>query len=273
MENFKNWLEMSSLRDLLKNVPQSQQWHPEGSVFAHTQLVRRALSTAVDMFEKIRENELFSELPPVYNEDRRLLKIIAWLHDVGKSSSTGYKYPDGSVEPLSNFYGKIAKELMSPEFGGGKWTAHGHEEPENYEPQIKKLRTWQNILEKLSPEDKEIVKFVIERHMDFSEKGLSKYIKQGIGIDGKFLPDRKIKIWIVFKLMDLMGRGEGLDMQSGREFLNILIKVAEEKKRKNLRIKPIEPDTPEEFANYLLAKGVKPDMVQAAVRGKFAGRM
>ncbi|MCK9458368.1 MAG: hypothetical protein M0R80_01845 [Proteobacteria bacterium] len=268
---FKNWLEMSSLRDILKNVPQSAQWHPEGSVFLHTRLVRKALPVAVKMFEKARGEEAFSNLPSVSDGDIMLLRILAWLHDVGKASTAGYKYPDNTIKPLSDFPGHTVKQMMSPDFGPGKWTAHAHEDPEHYEPQIKKLgNKWQSILDNLSPEDKEIVWFVVPKHMEFSEKGLSRHIKASIGIDGKFAPDRKIKIWIVFKLMDLMGRGSGLDIESGKSFLEILMNVAEEKMRKSLRTKPVEPNTPEEFAKYLLAKGVKPDVVQAAVRGKFA---
>lgn len=270
---FKKWLEMSSLRDILKNVPQSAIWHSEGDVFTHTRLVRKTLPVAIKMFEKARSEETFSNLSSVSSEDIMLLKIIAWLHDIGKRSVSGYKYPDKTIEPLSNFPGYTAKQLMSPEFGPGKWTAHGHEGPEHYEPQIKKLGPkWQSILDNLSPEDKEIVWFVVPKHMEFTEKGLSRHIKQTIDIDGKFIPDRKIKIWIVFKLMDLMGRGSGMDVASGEEFLNVLIKVAEEKKRKNLR-KKVEPDNPEDFAKYLQAKGLSPEAIQTAVQGKFLGRI
>jgi hypothetical protein len=127
-------------------------------------------------------------------------------------------------------------------------------------------------LDNLSPEDKEIVWFVVPKHMDFSEKGVSRHIKQAIDIDGKFNSDRKIKLWIVFKLMDLMGRGSGLDVASGEAFLNALIKVAEDKKRKNLR-KKVEPDNPEEFAKYLQAKGLPPEVIQTAMKGKFLGRI
>ena len=270
---FRRFIEMSSLRDLLKDIPQSARWHGEGSVLKHTLLVRKALPIAVDMFEKARQEEAFSNLPPIGNGDIMLLRIIAFLHDVGKSNPkiTAYKYPDSTIKPLSDFPGYTAKQMMSPDFGPGKWTAHAHEDPENYEPQIKKLGSkWQSILDNLSTEDKEIVWFVVPKHMEFNEKGLSRHIKASIGVDGKFAPDRKIKIWIVFKLMDLMGRGSGLDIESGKSFLEILMNVAEEKRRKNLRTKPVEPNTPEEFAKYLLAKGVKPDVVQAAVRGKFA---
>src|SRR4051812_27148942 len=70
---------MSSLRDRLRGVPQDARYHPEGDVWTHTRLVRRALAEAVEM----------SPMPGEFSaRERNLLRLAAWCHDLGKASAT-----------------------------------------------------------------------------------------------------------------------------------------------------------------------------------------
>ena len=123
--NFKQWLEMSSLRDILKDVPQSPKHHPEGTVWAHVRLVRQALPIAEALFEEERRKGLpFSDYGPLTGHERKLLRVAAWLHDVGKVAATAWTHPDDSKTPWQDL-GNLPDD-------GGKWQSLRHEEPEYY---------------------------------------------------------------------------------------------------------------------------------------------
>ena len=269
---FKVWLEMSSLKDLLKGVPQSAKWHPEGAVWNHVRLVRQALPAAVSMFEKVRADKTspFCRFTPVSKQDEDILRLSAWLHDIGKGSATAYTNPDKSRTPLSDFEGFGVEDLMSPDFGQGKWQSIGHETPRHYEPMMGKLGgPWQAMLAKLSPEDKDCLFFVIQKHMDLdSRTGIHKTLRnQMIGGDGKFLNDRKFKLWIIFKLMDVMGRGEGLDRAEGEAAIQMMIASCETKKAVPQPQKA--PQTPQEMQKMLQAKGLPPEQIRQIIAKKF----
>jgi hypothetical protein len=259
---FKQWLEMSSLRDTLKQVPQNPNWHSEGDVYAHTRLVRQALPTAVQMFEKVRSdtNSPFAQLTPVDAADTKILQIAAWLHDLGKASATTYNTPDKTQTPLAAFQGHSVSQLLDPNFqqGKGKWQSIGHEDPQHYIPVLQQLgRPWQNMIEKLSPQDKDCLFFVVDKHMDLQSSMRSALRKQMIQ-NGKFLPDRKNKLWIVFKLMDVMGRGNGTDIASGEEALQKILDAA----KVNNPTPRARPQTAEELRQSLVQKGLSPETIQ-----------
>ena len=59
----------------LENTPQNPQWHGEGDVLRHTQMVCRALES-LDAYQKADE------------ETKTILFLAAALHDLGKITST-----------------------------------------------------------------------------------------------------------------------------------------------------------------------------------------
>ena len=272
---FKDWMEMSSLRDLLKNVPQNPKWHPEGSCWNHVRMVRQALPVAVAMFEKVRADRgsAFSSFTPISKQDEDILRLSAWMHDIGKASATAFTNPDRSRTPLSDFEGFDVKDLMAPDFGDGKWQSIGHERPNHYEPMLGRLGgPWQQMLQKLKPEDKEVLWFIVQKHMDLDAHGIHRSLRnQMIGSDGKFLPDRKFKLWIVFKLMDVMGRGAGLDRAEGDNALKNILAAAEEKRASQTPPKA-SPQTPQDMEKMLRAKGLGADQIRDIIAKKFGGR-
>lgn len=66
---------ISEFADQMKCTPQSDRWHKEGDVLAHTEMV-------VDALYSLPE---FSELP---DDHKIILSCAAWLHDIGKIKQT-----------------------------------------------------------------------------------------------------------------------------------------------------------------------------------------
>ena len=256
--NFKNWLEMSSLRNLLKDVPQGAIFHPEGPVFKHSRMVRQSLNSAIKIFE---QEPLFVDLLPVSNEDRNILRVAAWLHDAGKSSATTWKSPFGEVLPW--------KDVKHPE--GGKWSSVGHEEPEHYEPVLKQLgEPWQGMNHRASAEDRDLVMFLIQKHMGYVGDSASRWFLRMIMDDhGNIRSDRKVKLLIIFKMMDLIGR-DTVMLQDAYAFLDVIKKAVihnraywdkEEEKR--------SPISKKDFIRKLEDKGLSNAQIRVAVKGKF----
>ena len=254
---FKNWLEMSSLRDLLKDVPQGK-FHPEGPVFKHVRLVRRALDPAIKIFS---QEPIFKIYPPVSEADRKVLRLGAWLHDIGKASATTWKSDFGEVLPW--------KDVQHPETG--RWTSVGHEDPEYYEPMLKSLGTpWQKMHQGASEEDRDLVKALIEKHMGYVGDSFSRGFFHTVMDDyGRIRGDRKSKLLIIFKMMDILGR-EGV---SGNEISGFIDGIRKESaRRRAFADKEAEkrlPITPEDFIKKLREKGLSATQINNAVKGKF----
>lgn len=85
--NRSGWIDLYPELAALKDVPQDPEWHPEGDVWVHTQLV-------CDAAARIAIREELSE------QDRTVLMLSALCHDLGKATTT--------------------------EFIDGRWRAHGH---------------------------------------------------------------------------------------------------------------------------------------------------
>ncbi len=90
---------MSTLRDNLKGVPQDEEFHPEGDVWTHTRAVRRSLDEAMRM-----TNVMLTE------EQRNLLRVAAWLHDVGKAHAT--RMIDGRCRSPGHERGRHVKTML-----------------------------------------------------------------------------------------------------------------------------------------------------------------
>ena len=263
--DFKIWLEMSSLRDILKDVPQSQKWHSEGSVWKHVLMVRKALPVAERLFEEERNRpgSPFNTFSSLTEEDREMLRAAVWMHDIGKADKTVYKLPSGEEIPWQS----------GPQPEGSKLTSVGHEDAEAYEPLMKKLGpAWQNMHQKASDENKQLLSYLIQNHMHFNrqEGVLARVLARDmIRNDGKFDPQRKHKLLIVFKVMDILGRG-GASEKDGQELITDLVKLADKRaeywKQEEEKRAPISV---EDFINKLKAKGLPLSQIKTAVRGKF----
>jgi CRISPR/Cas system-associated endonuclease Cas3-HD len=189
--NFKNWLiNESSLRDLLGPVPQNPIHHKEGNVFAHTRMVRKSLDLAKFLLEKESNRFPFINIDFYLNEkEEKMLKISAWLHDIGKASSTTINGKHWSLG------------------GSGKIQSDGHDKAEHYLPSIKKIPMAKKILDSLEKEELEDVYFCIDNHMSlhngiFSKKVMSKILEK----NANYKKDRRVKLLLYLIVMDWCGR-------------------------------------------------------------------
>lgn len=280
--SFKSWME-SSLRDIIKPVPQSPKHHAEGDVFTHTIMVRQQLTDAIAHFQQVTadKDSVFGNLDPnLSKSDINLLKIGAWMHDIGKASATTFTRTAGGEE-------KTIKYGQGPLEPGDKIQAIGHEQPWHFEPMMKKLGpTWKQMYEKASPEDKADLWFVIQHHMDLKSAGFGKkLLAQLLDQSGKFKNDRKIKLLLILIMMDQSGRiglGElngspALPGISGRMKQSALdyhqnrmgIAAADQAKRQQSQVY----NDPEQFTAMLKSKGLDQAAIQKAFRSKFGRDM
>jgi hypothetical protein len=277
--DFKQWVEMSAIQDILKNVPQSNKFHPEGPVGVHVRMVREALSKAISLMQNaIRvPNSIFSNFDPEYSSrEINILRLSAWLHDLGKASATAYTQDDGTRTPLKDISGgKSGAELQSPDFvpftGKGEkgWQAIDHEDLSHLISGFRKLKTspiWNKLYKSTNSEDRHILMFLIRNHMTKFGKGdQNKWIDD----NGKYKNDPKIKLLLTFVLMDHMGRGnigkgEQLDFET-------MTQAAIEKKNRATRIQ-INANVPGDIEGFIdwMKQQKKPiSVMRLALRGKF----
>jgi hypothetical protein len=248
--------------DILRDVPQSPEHHPEGAVLNHVRLVRKAISAAIEELKNLKSDSILGDVLAnldfnMTSEEMKILNTAAWLHDIGKFSSTTI---DGiHFNSASNKSGKIQ--------------AIGHETPSHYQPQLDKLSG-------LAPKElvdfyethKEIINFLIERHMDFAHGGFGKGFISNYFNDGRIKNDKKIKLLLVLMWADKMGRGKMADLAD-----NILkLRTASEKSKQNhtklsKQTKPFQGGE-DDFRAMLRQKGLSEKDIEAAVTSKFGFR-
>ena len=259
------WLAESSLGAQLR-VPQSARHHPEGNVKRHTLMVRSSMEQAIQL---LRQKQQEDPEGPLANldlnfapDELNVLRLAAWLHDIGKSVTT------------------------DPE----KLTAYGHEDPENFEKAMTNLGPWWQSLYKRSPQDQqEDLWFAIKHHMNLDDQegfGRKALKIDLMGPDGRYRNERRVKVLLALLIMDRMGRGGRADFKRGeakqfaqqntdpgREGIQGLYASSDWRKKWGDRVAahtsaPM-PDDPEEFIRVMKEKG-KPDaIIQQALRGKF----
>lgn len=237
---------------MLKPVPQNPEHHEEGDVFTHTKMVRDSLNLAEELLEKESEIKPFENINfSLNNNEKKILKISAWLHDIGKASATtinGNHWSGG---------------------GEGKVQAIGHDKSDHYMPMIEKIPIAKRILDSLSQEDLSTVYFCIDNHMNLRNGTFSKRLtSQIMNPDGNYKNEKKVKILLYLIVMDWSGRisGEKGGIKGGISAVEGFKNSAKEFENKNKKIKT-SIDNPIEFLHSL--KGKKLSIIHSAFKNKF----
>lgn len=273
--NFKNWLEnnqqlATQFRDLLHNVPQEPDHHPEGDALIHTKLVRKAIPKAILELRELKKQPPFDSILAdldFYLDDYeyQILTLAAWLHDIGKSTATAIKLsePDSVNRlPFSTYADPV-----------GKITSYGHDEPEHYLPAIEKLKKVAppKMLE-LYERNKDLIHFLIDYHMafysnvGFPKKFIEKYFSQG-----KARNTQELKLLLILMWSDKMGR------KPENKILDSLKKNAQQLVVTSDRSKKMMPTatskafegSPEEMNKFLKTKPLTPFQRFQAIKRKF----
>jgi hypothetical protein len=245
--------------DILRDVPQNLDHHPEGAVLNHVRLVRKSISSAIQRLKDLKSDPALGDVLAdldfnLDSEEMRILNAAAWLHDIGKLTAT-------TVDGI-HFGSAPGKE--------GKIQAIGHETPTHYQPQIDRLSN-------LAPKElvdfyethRDVINFLIERHMDFAHGGFGKGVLAGYFHNGRIRNDRKIKLLLVLMWADKMGRGKAPDLAD-----NIMkLRTASEKSKQmqfkaDKRSRPFE-GSEEDFRAMLKQRGLSEKEIDSAVAAKF----
>lgn len=201
MNNFRDFLlKEASLRQILKPVPQNPHHHAEGDVFTHSRMVRSRLPHVIEFLrgERVKGESPLSGIDPrITPSEERVLKMAAWLHDIGKASVTKWNHEKG------------------------KLTSYRHESPESYRPQIDRLSGSMKSLYQSMPEfELDALHFVIDNHMSLQPgSGFPKRLLPQIFDErGKVRNETKPKLLVIFILMDRTGRLRADDFSPGMGF-------------------------------------------------------
>lgn len=256
MITFIQWLEdnrtlAQSYKDALKDIPQDPIHHPEGNVLNHVKLVRKSILKAVQSLKELQKNnptvnEIIGDINfDISAEEQKILNLSAWLHDIGKITAT-----------KTNEKGKIQ--------------AIGHETQDHYLPQIERFKSMapKEMIE-LYEDNKDLIHFLIERHMDFAHGGFSKVFISSNFINGKLKNDNRLKLLLILKWADKMGRTGNYDLQSN---INKLIEASEKSKKRTANManqhKPFSGSR-EELKQLLKNRGVPDADIEKALISKF----
>jgi len=259
---FKNWILSEGMRDLaraysdaLRDVPENPQHHPEGTTLKHVRLVRRAILAAAEELKNLKSSAVYGEILSdldfyLTEDDVQVLVMAAWLHDIGKTTATTI---DGV--PFRAAVGS-----------SGKIQAIGHEKPDHYAPQVDTLlslapRSTASFYES----NRELINFLIERHMDFSHGGFPNRVIAAHFDSGKVKNDRPMKLLLVLMWADKIGRAKAADLSNNM----IKLRDAAEKSKKTARKNSSFVGTEGEFRSMLKSRGLNDASIEAAVRAKF----
>lgn len=265
--NFGEWMMMEGMRDLaraysdaLRDVPENPEHHPEGTTLKHVKLVRRAISSAEQELQNLKAAPVFSDILSdldfrLTEDDRQILVMAAWLHDVGKTTATTI----GGV-PFRDAEGQT-----------GKIQAIGHEKPEHYGPQVEKmLAVAPESTRRFYESNRDLINFLVERHMDFAHGGFPNRVVSDFFVDGRLKDDRRMRLLLVLMWADKMGRAKTADLAKNIDKLRLASEKSKELARKSQRtLKGAFEGGEEEFRSMLKAKGLPDSAIDAAVRSKF----
>jgi hypothetical protein len=261
---FREWMVAEGMRELakaysdaLKDVPENPVHHPEGTTLKHVKLVRRAILSAGQALQDLKSepafDEILSNLDFRLSEDEvRVLIMAAWLHDIGKTTATtigGTPFRD-------------APDLS------GKIQAIGHEKPDHYAPQVDRLLALApDSTARFYESNKELINFLIERHMDFSHGGFPNRVISDYFEGGKVKNDRRIKLLLVLMWADKMGRAKAADLAQNMNKLRASAAKSLKVPRKSSAFSGTEDD----FRAMLKSRGLDDASIESAVKAKFGG--
>lgn len=244
--------------DALRDVPENPEHHPEGNTLKHVKLVRRAINVAATELQSLKQSPVFSEILSnldfrLTEEDIGVLNMAAWLHDVGKTTATTI----GGV-PFRD-----AKD------SSGKIQAIAHEKPEHYGPQIEKLIALApNSTRTFYESNRELINFLIERHMDFAHGGFPNKIISAYFENGKIKNERNIKLLLVLMWADKIGRAKVADLAKNIDQLRIASEKSQKASSVKAKTKPFG-GSESDFRDMLRARGLGDEAIEAAVKSKF----
>jgi hypothetical protein len=241
--------------DLLKDVPQDPEHHPEGNALVHIKLVRKAIPRAIEELKELKKQEPFSSIFSRINfeispKEMDILIMAAWLHDIGKASAT-------TINPKT-----------------GRLTARGHQDPEHY------LQHIENLLG-ITPEktkefyfqNKDLIHFLIERHMDLSMSGFSNSFLSQYYDNGVLVNAPEVKLLLVLMWADKMGRTpetivKSLDKNKEKLISSTQRAIAQQKKQVRYAKGSFE-GSPKQMIDMLKEKGLDSTLIVFAVKRKF----
>lgn len=275
MKNFRSWLEDNKslaigYKDALKDIPQNLNHHKEGSVLNHVRLVRKSVQRAIQELKSLKNNNpeisfILSDID--FNlslEEQRIVNLAAWLHDIGKATSTKMDGENFDKKHLNwdkeEYQGKplLSIKISSPE----------HERSKHYAPQIEKLKKEAPIeIVNLYESNKELFDFLIDNHMQFTNGPSKDFIKNNFE-NGKLKNEKRLKLLMVLMWADKMGRAGGGSTELNT---NKLI-VASKKNLESTAIKPSKKPfegSVEDFKALLRSRGIPEDQIKNAVANKF----
>jgi hypothetical protein len=244
------------MKDILGAIPQPPKWHQEGSVLAHTRLVRKALPEAIQALKaaSLDPDSAFSNLDVGFDDRERILRLGALLHDLGKDTAT-------TVGPLTGDE-KPWKQVPNIDPETHELHAKRHEEPMHFNPAFRQLmqsKVWQDIIQNTSFEDQKDLAYIVRNHMKLREN-FHGIIHRMVDKNGKFTNRRRTKLLLVLILADRRGR---LGAENTSETIKEMQRVASKYARRFNQPKPASDD-PKEFV-----KGIPRHRLPIALKGKF----
>jgi hypothetical protein len=161
---------MRSLRDILIQIPQDAEYHPEGNVWTHTRAVRRSLEEAIALLPEW----------DISGEDRKLLRLAAWCHDLGKAVATRRHQ--------------------------GRWIAPGHERANQLKSQLRQLsRRWRHLWNQSTQMHRKMFLYVCTRHMAVDDAtGISERVMRACRSSDPVL-SRRGRLAVILMVMDRLG--------------------------------------------------------------------
>jgi hypothetical protein len=265
--NFKNWILIENQKELIKayrdemrNTPENIHHHPEGDSWSHVKLVYRAiLGNAQKELQELKSNSVLSDILKdidltIDSEEQKILNLVAFLHDIAKPTTF-------SVDK-QRFLFPLGREIQ------GKVQAIGHEDPKQFVPVIEKYRKLaNNETQTLYDKNKDLVDFLISRHMDHTKSVFSNSFLLDYFENGKLKNDRKIKLLLILMWADMLGRAGSPNTDQG---VNLLIRSSEKSKIKN-NVRKSNPfkGSSEDFRLMLKSRGLSDAEIEKAIKAKF----
>jgi len=273
---FKHWLLVEDSRslarnytDLLKNVPQDLEHHPEGDALTHIKLVRKAIPNAINRLNALKSSPLFSDVLgdmdfTVTSEELQILYISAWLHDIGKATATTI----GGVN-----YDFLRQMDIQYQNSPSRIKAIGHDSSPHYSPLIKSLEKFAPANTKaLYEKNKTLIDFIIDHHMQLGKFPKS-FIREHFN-NGKAVNTQKLKLLLILMWADKMGRTPDSVVKAIDENERKLLDCAKESIKQKLSQEKTSTrqksfNDPETMIKQLMQNGLSKENVIKAVKGRF----